>query len=541
MTLPIVGDEPEREEVPPDLATRGRDEAGRQIRGSSLLLVGRLIAVLANVVIQVVVVRYLAKTEYGAFAYALSVVGLAESVITLGLDRALPRYLPIYDEHREYDKFFGTLAFVIGTVVMLGIVLTLSVVALQDWLSGRVIRDPLAAALLGLLIALAPIGAMDGMLMSVLAVFANARSIFLRRYVLAPALRIGVVTAFAVGGFGVFFLAAGYVAAAMAGVLLYLVLVVDMFRRRGLLRHLHVRSLRMPVREVVGYTVPLLTSDLVYLLMATTDVLILGHFHGSSAVADLRVIDSAAKANGLVMSSFALLFVPTAARFFARGDRAAVRDLYWRTAVWMAVLTFPVFALTFALAEPVTVTLFEERYRASAVYLAILAFGRYVDAAFGNNGLTLRVFGSMRAIIQVNITAALLNVAINLLLIPPLGALGAALGTCLTLIGFNLLKQLALHRTTGIEIIDRRYVRVYAVIAVAVAALAAAQALFRPGLVASLTLAILASAVVVAVNHDRLDLGHTFPEILRLPLVGRLLARPEVLPPESPPDGPSDA
>ena len=43
-----------------------------QIRGSSLLLFGRIISTAVNVVIQVVIVRYLSKTQFGAFAYALS-------------------------------------------------------------------------------------------------------------------------------------------------------------------------------------------------------------------------------------------------------------------------------------------------------------------------------------------------------------------------------------------------------------------------------------------------------------------------------------
>ena len=47
--------------------------ARRQIRGSTLLLVGQLLAKGVNFGVQVLIVRYLSKSDYGALAYALSI------------------------------------------------------------------------------------------------------------------------------------------------------------------------------------------------------------------------------------------------------------------------------------------------------------------------------------------------------------------------------------------------------------------------------------------------------------------------------------
>ena len=94
----------------------------RQIRGSSLMLVGRALSMGVNFVVQVLIVRYFAnaKGDYGAFAYALSIVTLGESIATFGLDRAVTRFLPIYHERQEYNKLFGTIFLVVGTIVFCG-------------------------------------------------------------------------------------------------------------------------------------------------------------------------------------------------------------------------------------------------------------------------------------------------------------------------------------------------------------------------------------------------------------------------------------
>jgi hypothetical protein len=72
----------------------------RQIRGSSLLLVGRFLSRGVTFAVQILIVRYLSKSDYGAFAYALSIVTLGTTVVTFGLDRAITRFVPIAGHNR---------------------------------------------------------------------------------------------------------------------------------------------------------------------------------------------------------------------------------------------------------------------------------------------------------------------------------------------------------------------------------------------------------------------------------------------------------
>lgn len=501
----------------PDRAAGQRPETRGQIRGSSLLLVGRVGALGANLLTQVIIARYLLKPEFGAFAYALSIVSLFEAVVALGLDRAVPRFLPLYEERRQFDRFLGTLAFVVGTILGLGLAIVVLVIGWSTLGGGFVITDELAIGLLGIMILLAPIQALDAVLTDVFAVFASARTIFVRKYVLAPGLRLLVVLVLAFGGLGVTFLAVGYVAAGALGILLYVGLIPGMLRRRGILDHLRGLRPKVEVREILAYTLPLLTTDLVFVFMAAFDALLLGYFFGTEEVGALRVVESAARTNAIVALSFGVLFVPVATRYFARGEDRAMNDLYWQAAAWTAVLSFPIFALTFSLAGPITVLLYEERYASSAVFLALLALGRYVDAAFGLNGLALRVYGRMRAVILVNVLAAAFHLVVSLVLIPPLGALGAAIAVASTYVAHNVIKQLALRRATPIRGFDMRYRVVFGAIAAFAAGLACFQALLQPPLVVTLVATALASLAVLYVGRSSLGVSDTFPELMRIP------------------------
>src|SRR5512133_901538 len=170
-----------------------RPAIANQLRGSSLLLVGRVLSIGISLLVQVLIVRYLSKSAFGSFAYGLSVVAVAQTVVTFGLHRAIPRFVPIYEERGEYDKLLGVIVLVASTIGSLGAVTVGLVVAAPAAFAGNSLHDPHAASLLAVLILLAPLQALDSALMSLFGVLARPRTSFVRTYLLAPALKLGVV------------------------------------------------------------------------------------------------------------------------------------------------------------------------------------------------------------------------------------------------------------------------------------------------------------------------------------------------------------
>jgi len=508
-----------------DHAKSAAKSTRRQIRGSSLLLFGRLISMVVNFAVQVLTVRYLTKDDYGAFAYALSLVALGETVITLGLDRAVTRFVPIYQEKDDYPKLFGTLLMVYGTIIGLGLILVLAMVALQGTITGRLIEDQQAVKLLVILIALAPVQALDNVLNGTFAVFSKPSAIFFRKYVLAPGLRLAVVIALVLGSASVTFLAVGYLGAGILGVGIFAAVLWRVLVEQGLPQRFDRHALQFPLREVLSFTVPLLASDLVYVVMNTMDAVLLERSGGTADVAAFRAVQPTAKLNQMVLASFALLFTPAAARLFARQDKKGINELYWQNAAWVAIASFPIFAATFSLARPVTVLLYEERYEQSAIIMAMLALGYYFNAATGQNGLTLKVLGKLRYIVSVDILAAVVNLVLNLLLIPRYGALGAAVGTMTTLILFNIFKQIGLMLGTNIRVFDFHYLKVYISLVLASVLLLVLQVVAAPPLIVGLGAAALASLLIVRVNRGVLNLETMFPELLRIPGMRLLLGK----------------
>ena len=508
-----------------DVAVGSTDDGAvnSQIRGSSVLMVGRIASIFVNLLVQALIARGLTKDEFGQFAYALSLVMTIATFITLGIDRAVPRFVALYDERKEWGHLAGTLIIQLSTILSLGAFAIIGVLGFQSWIADVAIDDSRVTAVLVILVFLAPLQALDQVAVAMFAVYAKPSAIFVRRYLMTPAMRLLVVVLLVVGDRGPRFLALGYVVTGLLGVILYAALLWPLVQRQNLVENVRSTGLSMPWRAVLGYSLPLMTSDLLFAVLNTTDVVLLGRYHESEAVAAYRVVLPAAKLNQFVMASFALLFVPMAARLLERGDRDGISELYWRTAAWIAVATFPLFALTFTMADDLTAAMFGEVYRSSGTYLALLSLGYYFNAALGFNGLTVKTAGRVRYTIVISLLAVITNICLNFILIPPYGALGAAISTLITLITHNLLKQLGLRLGTGVPLYPARMMWPYVVIVGATALLWVTVRVVDLPLAAGVALAAIVSLGVLRATRSHLDVLEVFPELGRLPLMKRLL------------------
>lgn len=497
--------------------------ATQHIRGSSLLLAGKVLALALDFGAQVLLVRYLSKTHFGAFSYALATVMFFQGLAMFEMPNTVARFVPLYRERKQYRAMFGTLVLAFGVVVGLGTLSSLAIHAGLTLFGLKPSDDPQAIRLLLILAALIPLQGLDNVFTTLFASFGSTRAVFLRQSMLGPGLKILLVAVLIGLKTDVIFLAQGYLAASAIGVLMYAWMFGRMLRRQGWLKERHARQFSYPVRELFGFATPMLVTALVWRLMESSDALLLGYFQGPEAVAMFRVVLPLAQLNQAVILTFSTLYMPLAVRLYAREDHAQLSDLYWQTTLWMTVLSFPIFALTFSFARSMTIGIYGPQYVDSVAILVILSLSYFFHTALGFNGLTLKVFGKLRYAVSADIAAAVLNVTINLLLIPRWGAVGAAIGTASAMIVHNVLKHFGLWSYTGITLFPRKYVGIYATIFGVALILLGLQAVLPASILIALPLGAVAGLVVLWSSRHLLQVDTMFPELRRLPIVRTIL------------------
>ena len=483
------------------------------LRGSSLLLAGRFVALGLGLATEVALVRILSKADYGILALGLAVVGIGATLAALGLDKSAGRFIPMYEERGQSGRVIGSVAMIVLAVGAVAAILTAAVHGLRDAIPPSIIEPGTATSVVLVLTALIPAYALISVGLNLLTIFARPREIFVRRYVAAPGLELlAVVIALALSG-DVRLVAVGYVVAAFATLAIYGAAVAQRLADRGLFSEFSWANLVATGREMLPFALPLLSTDLVFVLRSALLVVVLQAVSGLVEVAEYRAVMPIAQQNMIVLQTFTFLFTPLAARVYARGDHAAVHDLYRRGALWIALMTYPIFLASFSLAQPVTEFLFGERYASSGPIMSILAVGFYLTAASGLSGLTLRIYGRVRFIVVADLCSAAIGLAVSLILIQVAGAVGAAIGFTTTLLAQNALYQFGLWR---IGLLDRRDVgtlNLYATLVVGAIGLLLFQTVTSAPLPLGVALVALIALGLVYRYRIRLRVADVFPEL----------------------------
>lgn len=512
-------DKPDREKS----KKRKRSDTSTFIRGSAMLFVGRIIAIMLKFIIQILIVRYLPKQEYGAFAYALNMVDIAVILSLVALDKSASRFVPIFEEEKDYDSLFGFIVLSLVIILGLGAAIVLLFISSSGYLTGTLISDPLAASLLVIVIILAPLTALDNWFQGIFAAFTNVKAIFFRRYILLPVFQLLVVIFVFLTQSNVFWLAGGYVLGGIIGTAMYVFLLFSVLHQRGILREFNWQTIKLRPYQTLSFSLPMFFTGFVLIIRSQLAIIILEIFHGTIAIAEYRAVQPVVRLNSVVYSSFVLLYLPLAASLYARQDRQGINDIFWRSAAWIAVVNLPVFLVSFSLARPVVTTILGESYASSAIIMAIMSFGAYFNAVMGFNKDTLRAYNKVRYLLISDIIVMFVALGSYFVFIPQYGAVGAAIAYSTALVMNNVMYHIGLVRFTSTKIFETKYITLYLMIATVAISLGIAQLSFNFSIWIGLPIAAIISLIVLRLTANQLQVSDIFPELLKVPILKQFI------------------
>jgi O-antigen/teichoic acid export membrane protein len=134
----------------------------------------------------------------------------------------------------------------------------------------------------------------------------------------------------------------------------------------------------------------------------------------------------------------------------ALGDRAAAGELYRTATAWLMLVTWPLYLLS-ALYAPYVLALFGRDYAAGEPVMVLLALTMLVATGCGMVDTVLNMAGRTTWTLANAVGALVVDVVLNLLLIPRLGILGAALAWAAAIAVNNLVPLAQLAVSLGLH------------------------------------------------------------------------------------------
>ena len=415
------------------------------LRGAASVLAIRVAGAAITYVSMVLLARWMGAFEFGIYAYVWTWVILIGTMAPLGLNTSILRFVPEYTARARWGRLWGLLLhthlIVAAAAVAVSLASGVVLLAATPWLEPYYVL-PFMVALMAM-----PLYAMMDMQEGTSRAFGWVSLAYVVPYVMRPLLLLAGVGILVLAGLAPDAVAAlsAMTLACLIGLATQAVILVRRIRRT-------VPSAR--VRSHTGYwlriSAPMLMFEGAYLLMASTDIMMLGQIESPDAVAVYFATARTASLIGFVYFATTARAVPTFSEIHATGDRRQLQsflDGLNRMSFWP---TF-VGALALFAAGPFVLALFGADFESGYLILVILAIGYIARCTVGPLEYLLSMTGKQMVATRIICLSAVGNVGLNALLIPVLGTPGAALATVIAMCANLAALAFAVRRHLGLS------------------------------------------------------------------------------------------
>lgn len=190
-------------------------------------------------------------------------------------------------------------------------------------------------------------------------------------------------------------------------------------------------------RKLIKYSYPLMLSGIMGIMQGWVDTAFLNYYMDSAAVGLYNAAYPTAVLILLPEKALGTLTLSSFSEQEAKDEDSG--NTLKTTARWVFMFTFPSFLIMTVFSGELLHLLFGSEYAKAGLSLSILALGNMAASSTGHIGDLMKSNGHTRAIFYNNFSNLLLNIIINIILIPRIGIVGAAVATASSNIFVNIL------------------------------------------------------------------------------------------------------
>ncbi|WP_227357572.1 flippase [Haladaptatus salinisoli] len=203
-------------------------------------------------------------------------------------------------------------------------------------------------------------------------------------------------------------------------------------------------------KQLITFSWPLAMSAIMFMFLSRMDVIMIGYYLSSTEVGYYRAIQPLRQSTVIVLASFGFLFLPLATNFYENDAIADLDRLFTSVTKWVVVTTLPVILGLTLFSKDVVTFLLGKSYLPSALPLSLLVGGFFVRAVTGLDGEVTKAINKPKIELYAALVGTLINILLNIVLIPRYGIAGAAVATVFGYAIYNGVELYAIYRFVGI-------------------------------------------------------------------------------------------
>ena len=418
------------------------------VQRSGLLLLLKAVGAGLAFLSQIVLARVLDSHVYGDYLYSLTWMTGIATLSRLGLDGVLLRFLPIYQADRNWYLFSKLRQKSHSWVLKMSVISSLIALLGIQAFGGQINPDLKNTLLAGCFVI--PLLSLSGIQQTTIQSLGRVTTSQIPDLIIRPLLLTGLAIVF------------GYITQhPLTGFQVMITTLVVTVVNYGYGKiYLHLLTNKEdcsshPLHQQENWfraSLPLLASNLFFLLLGQTDILLLGFFKGTEVAGVYITVIKVVSLLLFGISSINAIIVPLISKTYATGNREELQNLVSTSSKIIVCFSAPV-SLLLVIFGSTILSWFGPNFSLGYYALFILVIGQFFNSFMGSVGLLLSMTGFQVEFMSILCLSCILSLIFSLMLIPNFGLNGAAMSTSSITIFWNVLMWTQVRKSLNINTI----------------------------------------------------------------------------------------
>nr|MCK4929962.1 flippase [Nanoarchaeota archaeon] len=386
-----------------------------------------IIAAFLGYLIRIVLARNLTVAEYGLFFAVFTLINLLAIFNHLGLGEALVKYIPDFLVKKKHDKIKNSIIVVLGTTFIMIIILAILLFTFSDFLAQNYFKISLAAPVLLLFILVLLFSNLRGLVRVIYQAF-QRMTIYAVMYLAENSLILILLLCLFAFKKNIFIAVYSHI---IAYVLIFIVFSLLLFKVFNFFKH-KIAIKNDLVKKLFKFGIPVTLSGIGGMIILYTDTLILTYFRSLKEVGIYNVVVPTVMMIMFFGKSISSVIFPMASELWARKKKKYLEHGLIMLEKYSFVIVIPITLVVLAFSKLILSLMFGKQYSVGATTMQILLIGIIFFLIYSINSTLFASIGKPEIGTKILLQGALINFILNLLIIPKLGMLGAAITSLIT-------------------------------------------------------------------------------------------------------------
>jgi len=190
--------------------------------------------------------------------------------------------------------------------------------------------------------------------------------------------------------------------------------------------------------ELLKSSVPMMFSSSMIFLMGWLSTFFLGSFYPESEVGIFHVVLKLATITSFTLNAINSITAPKISAIFHSGDHERLQSFIKTSTKMIFFTSFPIL-LVLSIFPKFWLSFFGAEFASGSLALIIVILAQFINSFCGSVGYILQMTGYERHFQRALFTGLLVNISLNILLVPAFGITGAAVTTAASLVVWNII------------------------------------------------------------------------------------------------------